>query len=127
MSMVRTAVALRLALLRGAVHGPNGTARLVGQVVGGVLGLGAVGAAWVGMVFARGHATLPVDLATLLYGVLLGGWTGLPGLTFAADELLDPARLSLLPLTGRQLVTVMGVGSRRSLPSRSTASTPPAL
>lgn len=64
-----------------------------------------------GLVFARGYGRLPEDLAVLLFCVLAVGWVVLPVLTFGSDDLLDPARLVLLPLTGRQLVTVMGVGA----------------
>ena len=39
------------------------------------------------------------------------GWVVLPILTFGSDDLLDPSRLSLLPLTRRQLMTLLGVGA----------------
>jgi ABC-2 type transport system permease protein len=109
---VGTAVGLRLALLRGSLrNGPGATARRAGIVVGGLFG-GAMGvAAFVGLLLARGHGRLPEDLSVVLFVALLAGWVVLPILTFGSDDLLDPARLALFPLTRRALLTVMGVGA----------------
>jgi hypothetical protein len=60
---------------------------------------------------ARGHGRLPVDLAVLLFTGLVAGWVVLPILTFGSDDLLDPARLALLPLTGPEFLIVMGAGA----------------
>lgn len=109
---VRTAAALRLALLRGSLRsGPSALARRVGLVVGAVLGTGLALTAFAGLAASRGHGALPADLAVLVYTALLLGWVVLPVLTFGSDDLLDPARLALLPLTRRQLLLVMGVGA----------------
>lgn len=111
MPVLATALALRLALLRGALrHGPGSTGRQLGFVGGAMAsGLLAVGAFAV-LAGARGPGSVPVDLATLLFTAMLAGLVLLPLLTFGSDDLLDPTRLALLPLSGRQLVTVLGAG-----------------
>jgi ABC-2 type transport system permease protein len=109
---VGTAVALRVALLRGSLRsGPGATARRSGMVVGALFGAAMGVAAFSGLSVARGHGQLPEDLSVVLFAGLLAGWVVLPILTFGSDDLLDPARLALLPLTRRQLLTVMGVGA----------------
>ncbi len=59
----------------------------------------------------RDRGALPEDAAVVLFAALCAGWVVIPVLTFASDDLLDPTRLALLPLTRRQLVTVMGTGA----------------
>lgn len=110
--LVKTAAALRLALLRGSLRsGPGANARRAGLALGAVFGGGLALMAFAALTAFRGQGQLPEDLAILLFTVLLAGWVVLPILTFASDDLLDPARLALLPLTRRQLLTVMGVGA----------------
>lgn len=103
---------LRLALLRGALRsGPGSTGRRVGLAVGAVLGAFLAVAASTGLAASAGHGRQPEDLAVLLFTGLLVGWVVLPVLTFAGDDLLDPGKLALLPLSRRQLLVVMGVGA----------------
>jgi ABC-2 type transport system permease protein len=110
--LVATAIHLRLALLRGSLRsGPGATGRRVGLIVGALLGLAMAVGALAALSIARGHDPLPQDLSVVLFSALVAGWVVLPILTFGSDDLLDPARLALLPLTRRQLVTVMGVGA----------------
>lgn len=80
---------------------------VVGALFGGVTSVLAL----IGLSAARGHGRLPEDLAVVLFSVLLVGWVVLPILTFGSDDLLDPARLALLPLTGAEFLIVMGVGA----------------
>jgi len=102
---VQTAAALRLALLRGSLRsGPGANARRAGLAIGALFGGGLALFAFAALTGARGHGPLPEDLSIVLFTVL-------PILTFASDDLLDPARLALLPLTRPQLLTVMGVGA----------------
>jgi ABC-2 type transport system permease protein len=109
---VGTAARLRLALLRGSLRsGPGATARRAGFIIGGLFGAGMAVVGLVGLSATRGHGSLPEDLSVLLFSAMLAGWVVLPILTFGSDDLLDPAKLALLPLTGRQLLTVMGVGA----------------
>lgn len=61
------------------------------------------------------------DLAVVLYTVLFAGWVVLPVLSFSSDDLLDPAKLALLPLTRRQLLTVMGIGALVGVAPTATA------
>ena len=110
--VVPTALALRWALLRGALRpGPGAIHRRIGCALGAAAGAVLAAVALIGLTAARGHGALPVDLATLLFAGLLIGWVTLPLLTFGSDDLLDPTRLALLPLTSRQLVTVIGAGA----------------
>lgn len=110
--LVRVAAGLRVALVRGAMRGGKGaTARRVGLVLGALVGGVAAIATVAVLTVARGHGRLPEDMTVVLFCVLVAGWVVLPVLTFGSDDLLDPARLVLLPLSGPQLVTVMGVGA----------------
>ena len=107
-----TAVRLRLALLRGSLRGgPGATGRRLGFAGGAVAGGLLAALALLGLSLSRGHGRLPADLSVVVFNALLAGWVVLPVLTFGSDDLLDPARLALLPLTRRQLLTVMGVGA----------------
>ena len=110
--LVRTAVRLRVALLRGALRGgPGSTGRRLGLAVGAVAGVAVSGAVLAVLVATAGPGRLAEDLVVLLFNALLLGWLVLPVLTFAGDDLLDPTRLALLPLRRRQLMTVMGAGA----------------
>jgi len=110
--LVRTAAGLRVALLRGSLRGgPGATGRRAGLLVGALLGSVLAVAAMLALTASRGHGRLPEDVSVVLFTGLLVGWVVLPVLTFGSDDLLDPARLALLPLTRRQLLTVMGVGA----------------
>jgi ABC-2 type transport system permease protein len=108
--VVGLAVALRLTLLRNGLRsGPGSTSRQVGFVAGAVGG---------GLLAILGFTVLALqptpaaahDAATVLFTLLVAGWVVLPILTFGGDDLLDPSRLALLPLTRRQLSTLLLVG-----------------
>lgn len=75
------------------------------------MGLAVSGGVLAVLVVAAGPGRLAEDLVVLLFNALLLGWLVLPVLTFSGDDLLDPTKLVLLPLTRRQLMTVMGVGA----------------
>ena len=111
-ALIRTSIQLRVALLRGSLRsGPGSTPRQIGFGIGALFGAGAAFAAFAAQAAGRGHGEFPLDLSTVLFTGMVAGWVVLPILTFTSDDLLDPARLALLPLTGRQLLTVMGVGA----------------
>lgn len=108
--MVGLAVALRLTLLRNGLRsGPGATARQLGFAAG------AVGGSFLALF---GFAVLALqpdgaparDAGTVVFTLLLVGWVVLPVLTFSSDDLLDPSRLALLPLTRSQLSTLLLVG-----------------
>ncbi len=110
--LVPIAAGLRWALLRGALRaGPGSTARRSGLAAGALFGCVAAGLTFVALVAARGHGRLPEDLAVVLFTGLLACWVVLPILTFGSDDLLDPAKLVLLPLTSAEFLLVMGVGA----------------
>lgn len=108
--MVGLAVALRLRLLRGSLRsGPGSATRQFGLVVGAVFGAGLALLGFALLASLRGSQR--DDVAVLLFSALLVGWVVLPVLTFAGDDLMDPSRLALLPLSRRELATVLGVGA----------------
>ncbi len=110
--LARTAVALRWALLRGSLRsGPGATARRVGLVTGALVGGTAAAGCLLGLTAARGHGDVPGDLAVVVFTVLVAGWVLLPIATFAGDDLMDPTRLALLPLSRRDMLVVMGCGA----------------
>lgn len=110
--LARTAVALRWALLRGTLRGgPGSTSRRIGLGLGVLTGAMLAVIALVGLAASRGRGDLPTDLCMLLFTGLVAGWVVLPIATFASDDLMDPSRLALLPLSRRQLLTVMGCGA----------------
>ncbi|HEX8498575.1 MAG TPA: hypothetical protein VF661_15370, partial [Actinomycetales bacterium] len=110
--LARTSVALRWALLRGSARGgPGSTSRRLGLALGLATGASLAVVALLGLAASRGRGTLPTDLSILLFTVLVAGWVVLPVATFASDDLMDPTRLALLPLSRRQLLTVMGCGA----------------
>jgi ABC-2 type transport system permease protein len=111
LTLARTAFRLRIALLRGSLRsGPGSGRRRFGFAVGAVIG--TLGAAIMVLALLAGRRDgNGDDVAVVLFTVLLFGWIVLPVLTFGSDDLLDPARLALLPLTGRQFLIVMGVGA----------------
>lgn len=119
--LVGTAAALKVALLRGSLRrGPGSTGRWVGLALSAVGGSVLAVVAFVALTASRGHGTLPEDLAVVMFTGVVLGWVVLPVLTFGTDDLLDPTRLALLPLTGRQLVIVMGVGALVGVPPVAT-------
>ncbi|HEU0103637.1 MAG TPA: hypothetical protein VFR07_15055 [Mycobacteriales bacterium] len=110
--LIRTAAALRLALLRGSLRdGPGAAGRRLGLLLGGLVGVVLALVAFLLLAGLRGDGSQGQDLATVLFTGLLLGWVVLPVLTFGSDDLLDPTRLALLPLTRRRLLVVMGVGA----------------
>lgn len=124
--LLRTALALKLALLRGSLRsGPGSTGRRVGLVVGAVGGGLLAVLVVAGLTLSRAEGgdssgDLSGDLTVLLFCALVTLWVVLPLLTFASDDLLDPSRLVLLPLTGRQRVLVMGAGALVGVPAAVT-------
>lgn len=109
--MIGLAVRLRLALLRGALRsGPGSSGRrtafFAGAAVALLLGF-SLGLLLCGL---RGQRVAP-DVAVVLLTSLVVGWTVVPVLTFAGDDLLDASKLSLLPLSPRDVLVLHGVGA----------------
>ncbi|MBK5294040.1 MAG: hypothetical protein JJE04_20485 [Acidobacteriia bacterium] len=59
-------------------------------------------------------------IVTLLFALLSLGWIVLPIFAFGVDELLDPSRLALFPLTGRQLTRGLLASSAIGVPPVAT-------
>ncbi|HEY5013814.1 MAG TPA: hypothetical protein VIK61_14075, partial [Acidimicrobiia bacterium] len=96
-------VRLKLRLLRNRYRRSGA----LGMVLGAIVAILAGGFGFT-MAFTGGHNTDPrLSRAFVLVGatVLLVAWALLPLLTFGVDETLDPARLQLLPLPRRPLMT----------------------
>ena len=109
--MIALAVRLRLALLRGALRsGPGSAGRRTAFVVGASVSL-LLGASLALLLCALRGDDLADDVAVVLLTSLVVGWTVLPVLTFASDDLLDASKLSLLPLTPRDVLVLHGVGA----------------
>lgn len=110
--MVGLALRLRLTLLRNSFrHGTGSTQRRLGFVTGAVGG-GAVAVLGFALLAAlRSDPVAASDAGVVLFTFLALGWVVLPVLTFASDDLLDPTRLSLLPLRRVDLMIVLAVGS----------------
>jgi ABC-2 type transport system permease protein len=95
--VARLFIRLKLSLITGGLRGAGGTARVVGLVIA------IVGALWA-MPFGFGLLALQhgkpdaVNVAVVAFTGVALGWLVLPMATFGADETLDPARLTLLPL-----------------------------
>src|SRR5690349_15008468 len=103
--------------LRGG-PGSNGRQTAFGLSIVGACGLAVLGLLLLGV--TRGRDPLSGDAATLLYAVLVGGWALLPIITFAGDDLLDPAKLALLPLTRRDRMTLLAVAGVVTVPAAAT-------
>ncbi len=109
--MIRLALALRWALLCGALRSGRGsTGRRVGLAGGAVVGLGFALLAVAGLASLRGSG-IADDASVVLFTGLLVGWTILPILTFTSDDLLDASKLALLPLSTRDVLVLHGVGA----------------
>lgn len=94
----RLLVRLKVRLLRNRARAQRyGTVFLVGSVVAALV-FGLYGAVAVATLVTADDAF--VGRGTLVIGATLFtlAWTALPLITFGADESLDPARLTLLPL-----------------------------
>jgi ABC-2 type transport system permease protein len=119
--VVGLALRLRLALMRNSLRpGPGGTGRQTAfglSIVGGA-GLAVLGLLLLGV--TRGRDQLSADAATLLFVVLVAGWAVLPIITFAGDDLLDPAKVALLPLTRRDRMTLFAVAGVVTVPAAAT-------
>lgn len=109
--MIRLALQLRWALLRGALRpGPGSTGRRMAFQFS--LGIGAT-AGVIGCVLLaafRGRSEAD-DLAILVFFFLVASWTLVPLITFSSDDLLDASKLALLPLSTREILTLHGVGA----------------
>ncbi len=101
--MARLFAALKLRLLRNGVRRAPG--RILALVLALVLGALVGGGGLVALASLRGQGHQATSVGIVVFTMLALGWTVMPPLLFGADETLDPARLALLPLTRRQLMT----------------------
>lgn len=111
MAAARVGAALRWALLRNSLRGRGAAGRVIALGVGLLVGGMAAVVALALLTTARGDGDVPVDIATVLFSGLLFCWVVLPVVTASTDELLDPGRLALYPLTSRDRLILLGVGA----------------
>lgn len=115
--MVGHFLRLKLTLFRNSLRGD--ATRVFGVVIGlvfaALIGLGG----GVGIAFLHGRDAA-ATVGPLLYLLLVLGWVLVPLITFAADETLDPTRLSLLPLSERDLVSGLLAASLVGAPAFAT-------
>lgn len=98
--MAAVFVRLKLRLLLSGLRGSG--QRQIFFVIGVLLGAALAFGGFAGIRAAGSAADgRPVTLA---FAALTMGWVVLPVFAFGVDELLDPSRLALLPLTGPQLI-----------------------
>nr|WP_260407755.1 hypothetical protein [Planomonospora venezuelensis] len=106
----RLFVRLKLRLIAGNLRGD--TTRLLGFVFTVLAALVVASFGFLLMAMLRmAPAGVAADVGTVLFTVLLLGWTLVPLLAFGLDDTLDPSRLALLPLRTRQLATGMFASS----------------
>ena len=102
--MARHFARLKLRLIRNGLR--ISTAQAVGLVVGAVVALPlALGGFLALATVPRAAPEAGLPLAVLGFSFLFLAWLLAPLLAFGTDETLDPARLTLLPLTRRRLMT----------------------
>lgn len=97
-------VRLKLRLMAGALRGNGGRARLVGLIVAITAGLYVMPAGF-GLLASLDRGRLAGDAGVIVFTAAFAGWAVLPMLAFGTDETLDPARLALLPLRRRTMIT----------------------
>lgn len=106
--MARHFARLKLALLASAFR--RGRQQAVGLVVGVLVAVPSATALAVALVVGAQRPAGP-SLLVVVFALLTLGWTLAPLLLFGTDETLDPARLQLLPLSRRQLLSGLTVAS----------------
>ncbi|MEP7055367.1 MAG: hypothetical protein ABI912_08985 [Actinomycetota bacterium] len=114
--MAAVFVRLKLRLLLSGLR--SSRSRLAFFVIGVLFGLGAALGGFAA-VAAAGSAQ-DDRIVTLLFALLTFGWLVLPVFALGVDELLDPSRLALFPLTGRQLTRGLLASSAVGVPPLAT-------
>ncbi len=97
-------VRLKLRLMTGALGGTGGRARVVGLILAIVAGLYVMPAGFALLASLHGRRVAG-DAGIVVFTAAFAGWAVLPMLAFGTDETLDPARLALLPLRRRTMIT----------------------
>lgn len=117
--MARLFAALKLRLVRNGLRRAPG--KILALILAVVFGTVVGGGVLVGLAALRGTGRTATDVGNLLFTLLTLGWTVFPPLLFGADETLDPARLALLPLTRRELMTGLLAASAVGIPAAVTS------
>ena len=102
-------VRLKLRLLRNGLRGPG--TRVFGFVLGLVFGFWMAAAGFLWFLLAGLEPRADIGLVTVVFtgSAIVLGWVLLPLLFFGVDETLDPARLTLFPLTRGRGATLQDV------------------
>ena len=118
--MVAHIVRLKWQLLRNGLR--RSTPQLVGLILAGLYGLGALGVAMSGLIALR--FSLPSDVArtaiTVGGSAATLGWAVLPVIAYGIDETLDPARFATFAVPRRKLVLGLLLASLVSVPAAVT-------
>lgn len=108
--MARHFARLKLRLIRNGLR--IGSAQVVGLVLSICVALPLAGLGFALLaVLPRAEPDARLPVAVLSFTAVFLGWLLAPLLAFGTDDTLDPARLALLPLTRRQLMTGLLVAS----------------
>ncbi|AJQ90301.1 hypothetical protein [Propionibacterium freudenreichii] len=102
--MVGTLAKLQLTLAWRGVR--SSTGRIIGTVIMGIYGLGLTALLVFGLVMMRTPAmdAWRGPVLTLAFGLVTLGWPLITMFTAGSNELLDPGRFALFPVTARQLI-----------------------
>jgi ABC-2 type transport system permease protein len=114
-------VGLKWQILRNSLR--RSTAQLIGVIIGGLYGLGALAVAVIGLIALR--FAPPSDVARIAITVggsaLTLGWAIVPMIAFGVDQTLDPARFATFAVPRRQLVLGLLLSSLVGVPAALTA------
>lgn len=88
-------------------------------VLGALFGVGGAIAGFAGL--AAAGRSGDTRIVPILFALLTVGWVLFPIFAFGVDELLDPARLALLPLTGRAMLGGLLASGLVGIPPIATA------
>lgn len=119
--MVAHLLRLKLTLLRNGLR--RSPWQVVGLVVAGLYGLGALLAVGAGLVALAVSDSVEVQRAVLVTGgsLLVAGWAVLPLAVFGVDATVDPARFVTYPVPRRALLAGLGLSALIGVPGVVTA------
>lgn len=113
--MVANLLRLKLLLLRNSLK--RSTGQLIGVILGGLYGLGILGAIVVGLIFL-GTADVEIIRTVLVIGgsAVVLGWIVIPVAATGIDMTLDPARFVTFAIPMRQLLAGLALGGLLGVP-----------
>jgi len=113
-------VALKWQLLRNSLR--RSTPALIGLILGGLYGLGALAVVVAGLIGLRFAVPSDAAAAAIIVGgsAVMLGWAIVPVIAFGVDQTLDPARFATFAVPVRRLVLGLLLSSLVSVPAAVT-------